>query len=96
MGVPIAVDALVELRDRAATEGDTAAVARTPTAAQFKALFEPRGVLVAGASSHPGKFGFVVMHNLLASGYEGRVFGSNLQREVVLRFPNWVLTSIRV
>ena len=83
-GVPIAVDALVELRVRAATDGVAAAAAQTPTPAQFKALFEPRGVLVAGASSHPGKFGFVVMHNLLAAGYVGRVFGSNLQREVVL------------
>ena len=83
-GVPIAVDALVELRVRAASDGATAAAAQTPTPAQFKALFEPRGVLVAGASSHPGKFGFVVMHNLLAAGYVGRVFGSNLQREVVL------------
>ena len=25
---------------------------------RFRALFEPRGVVVAGASSHPGKFGF--------------------------------------
>jgi acyl-CoA synthetase (NDP forming) len=83
-GVPIAVDALVELRDRAPSDGATAAAARTPTLAQFKALFEPRGVLVAGASSHPGKFGFVVMHNLLASGFAGRVFGTNLQAEEVL------------
>ena len=83
-GVPIAVDALVELCDRAVDDGATTGAARTPSRAQFKALFEPRGVLVAGASSHPGKFGFVVMHNLLASGYEGQVFASNLQREVVL------------
>ena len=52
---------------------DGAARARpTPTAEQFRALFEPRGVLVAGASTHPGKFGFVSLHNLLASGYAGR------------------------
>ncbi len=25
----------------------------------FRALFEPRAVLVAGVSTHPGKFGFV-------------------------------------
>ena len=41
-------------------------------------------MLVAGASTHPGKFGFVVLHNLLASGYEGAVFGTNLQGEEVL------------
>ena len=37
----------------------------------------PRGVLVAGASTHPGKFGFVSLHNILACGYEGKVFATN-------------------
>ncbi len=55
-----------------------------PTADQFRALFEPRGVLIAGASTHPGKFGFVSLHNLLASGYEGRVFATNLEGSPVL------------
>ena len=32
----------------------------------------PRGVLVAGASTHPGKFGFVSLHNILACGYAGQ------------------------
>jgi acyl-CoA synthetase (NDP forming) len=44
---------------------------------RFRALFEPRGVLVAGASTHPGKFGFVSLHNILACGYEGKVFATN-------------------
>ena len=51
---------------------------------QFRALFEPRGVVIVGASTHPGKFGFVALHNLLASGYEGNVFGTNLDAETVL------------
>ncbi|MGY6499579.1 MAG: acetate--CoA ligase family protein [Acidimicrobiales bacterium] len=55
-----------------------------PTTEQFRALFEPRGVVVAGASSHPGKFGFVSLHNLLAAGYQGKVFATNLQGESVL------------
>jgi acyl-CoA synthetase (NDP forming) len=55
-----------------------------PTMEQFRALFEPRGVVVAGASTHPGKFGFVSLHNLLASGYGGRVFATNLAGETVL------------
>ena len=33
---------------------------------------------------HPGKFGFVSLHNLLASGYAGGVFGTNLKGEEVL------------
>ncbi|HEV7685087.1 MAG TPA: CoA-binding protein [Acidimicrobiia bacterium] len=40
-------------------------------------LFQPRGVIVVGASSHPAKFGFVALHNLLAAGFAGRVFAVN-------------------
>ncbi|MFM7068130.1 MAG: hypothetical protein ACKOYM_01600, partial [Actinomycetes bacterium] len=58
--------------------------ATPPTDGQMRALFEPRGVIVAGASSHPGKFGFVTLHNLLASGYEGSVAATNLDRISVL------------
>ena len=77
----VAVDALVEIGERVTNESTV----RPPyTDAQFKALFEPRGVLVTGASTHPGKFGFVSLHNILASGYNGAVFGTNLQGEEVL------------
>ena len=48
------------------------------------ALFEPRGVIVAGASSHPGKFGFVALHNILAAGYTGKVGATNLEGTPVL------------
>ncbi len=47
------------------------------TRAQFDALFEPRGVLVTGASTHPGKFGFVALHNILACGYRGAVYATS-------------------
>ena len=80
-GSIIAVDALVEIADSAAP---TTGRRKRPTDEQFRALFEPRGVLIAGASSHPGKFGFVSLHNLLASGYKGSVFATNLQGERVL------------
>lgn len=50
----------------------------------FQALFEPRGVLVAGVSSHPGKFGFVSLHNILASGYAGAVYGTSREAGEVL------------
>ncbi len=55
-----------------------------PTSEQFRALFEPRGVIVAGASTHPGKFGFVCLHNILSAGYEGRVFATNRDGAEVL------------
>lgn len=53
----------------------------------FDALFEPRGVLVAGVSTHPGKFGFVSLHNILASGYEGRIYGTSREAGEVLGVP---------
>jgi acetyltransferase len=55
--------------------------------ALFAALFEPRGVLIAGVSTHPGKFGFVSLHNILASGYQGRVVGSSREAGEVLGVP---------
>ena len=51
---------------------------------RFRTLFEPRGVLVAGVSSHPAKFGFVALHNILSTGYEGEVYGTNLEGGDVL------------
>jgi len=76
-GRPVAVDALVEVAEPAAL-----AKARTPAAPpadaqlleRFAPLFHPRGIAVAGVSSHPGKFGFVAYHNLLRFGYEGALF----------------------
>ena len=81
-GCLVAVDGLVEL----GADGDAprATSRPRPSAAQFRALFDPRGVLVTGASTHPGKFGFVSLHNLLAAGYAGGVYGTNLKGEEVL------------
>lgn len=50
----------------------------------WEALFEPRGVIVAGASPHPGRFGTVALHNLLAAGYAGRVFATSREGGEVL------------
>ena len=80
-GIPIAVDALVELGE---SEDAHPPMRPRPDDDRFRALFEPKGVLVTGASTHPGKFGFVSLHNLLASGYKGRVFATNLHGEEVL------------
>ena len=56
----------------------------TAPTARFDALFEPRGVVVAGASSHPGKFGFVALHNILRHGYRGAVFATNREGGEIL------------
>ncbi|MFM8810728.1 MAG: acetate--CoA ligase family protein [Actinomycetota bacterium] len=47
-------------------------------------LFNPRGVCIVGASTHPGKFGFVALHNLLASGFRGRVIAIGRGADVYL------------
>jgi acetyltransferase len=84
-GLPIAVDALVELADEAAvTASAGAAPRRIIDGRRFDALFDPKGVIVAGASTHPGKFGFVSLHNLLAAGYEGNVLATNREGSEVL------------
>ncbi|MEE9278436.1 MAG: CoA-binding protein, partial [Dehalococcoidia bacterium] len=55
-----------------------------PGAHPLTPLFEPRGVIVAGASPHPGRFGTVVLHNLLRSKYQGRVFATSREGGDVL------------
>jgi acetyltransferase len=41
---------------------------------RLRPLFFPRGVVMTGVASHPGKFGAVAFHNLLRFGYRGAVF----------------------
>jgi acetyltransferase len=61
----------------------------------FTALFDPRAIVVAGASTHPGKFGFVALHNILSCGYTGEVFATNRERAEVLGRPTFAdLTEI--
>jgi acetyltransferase len=55
-----------------------------PNSKHFAALFNPRAIVVIGASSHPGKFGFVSLHNALANQFAGGVYATNLQRENIL------------
>jgi acyl-CoA synthetase (NDP forming) len=88
-GLPVAVDALVELDPAAGPPPPAPAV---PSDAElldrYRPLFHPRGVAVAGASTHPGKFGFVALHNLLRFGYDGEVFPINREGSAVLGRPS--------
>lgn len=71
---PVAVDALVEIGE-AATQADTPEpLSDDALRERFRPLFHPRGIVVAGVSGHPGKFGFVTLHNLLRYGFEGEIF----------------------
>jgi acetyltransferase len=62
------------------------------SAKDLRPLFDPKGIVVAGASTHPGKFGFVALHNILANGYGGKVFATNTKGESVLSIDSF--TSI--
>ena len=86
-GLPVAVDALVEVDPSSAPPAAAPVrVAFDPATVieRFSPLFHPRGVVVAGVSSHPGKFGSVAFHNLLRFGYRGAVFPVNREGAEVL------------
>jgi acetyltransferase len=72
---PIAVDALVEIGEApAAEDAPTEPLSDEAIRERFRPLFHPRGIAVAGVSGHPGKFGFVTLHNLLRFDYAGEIF----------------------
>lgn len=39
----------------------------------FEKLFNPKRIAFIGASSNPGKWGFMILHHLIMGGYEGEV-----------------------
>lgn len=87
-GQPIAVDALVELGPAAAEASQRTSLSDEELLARFRPLFHPRGIIVAGASTHPGKFGFVTLHNLRAMGYAGELFAVNREGAEILGEPS--------
>jgi acetyltransferase len=87
-GRPVAVDALVELDpDAPAPPEPPAPRSDEAVLERLRPLFQPRGVVVAGVSTHPGKFGFVAYHNLLRYGYEGKLFPVNREGAEILGRP---------
>ncbi|MFT5694864.1 MAG: acyl-CoA synthetase (NDP forming), partial [Myxococcota bacterium] len=74
---PIAVDALVELcedQKAGSVVNPSEMLSDDAILERFRPLFYPRGVVVAGVSGHPGKFGFATLHHLKRFGYEGKLF----------------------
>jgi acetyltransferase len=87
-GRPVAVDALVELDPEA--EPPAPAPAPRPAAEileRFRPLFHPRGIVISGVSTHPGKFGFAAFHNLLRCGYKGELYPLSRDGAEVLGRP---------
>ena len=90
-GKPVAVDGLVEIGPSQRGLAVTPAVSRSAEEirARFRPLFHPRGIVVTGASSHPGKFGFVTLHNLRRFGYQGDIFPINREGADILDAPTY-------
>jgi acyl-CoA synthetase (NDP forming) len=55
---------------------------------RFRPLFYPRGIVIPGVSSHPGKFGFAALHNLLCHGFDGELFPVHREGATVLDRPS--------
>ena len=89
-GSLVAVDALVEVLSTAelpttATTATTKSnIQMSAQFTQYDSLFSPRAIVVVGASSHPGKFGFVSLHNILSNKFAGKVYATNLAGEAIL------------
>jgi acyl-CoA synthetase (NDP forming) len=56
---------------------------------RFRPLFYPHGIVITGVSAHPGKFGSVAYHNLLACGYTGELFPINRERAICFGRPTY-------
>lgn len=53
----------------------------------FKSVFKPGSVAVIGASSTFLKWGHMILTNILAGGYEGRVFPVNQKEDLICGLP---------
>ena len=56
---------------------------------RLRPLFHPRGIVVTGVSTHPGKFGSVAYHNLMANGYAGELFPINREGATCFGRPTY-------
>jgi len=90
-GRPVVVDALVELGGDAGGTSAGSGTKRTEREVRDRLdpLFHPKGIIVTGVSEHPGKFGTVAYHNILACGYEGAMFPINRDGAEILERPSY-------
>jgi len=51
---------------------------------KFEPLFEPRSVVLLGASKDPKKWGFIILANLIDGGFRGRIYPVNPREEEIL------------
>ena len=51
------------------------------------AIFSPRSIAVVGASRHPGKIGYELVHNLVINEYKGRIYPVNPNAQAIHGLP---------
>ena len=85
-GSLVAVDALVTLGGSAdhSKQAKPEELAKSRNLDQF---FQPDSVVIVGASSTPGKAGYVVVQNILANGYSGELYLVNPKGGEILGMP---------
>jgi acetyltransferase len=86
---PVAVDALVVLEPGAQPSPPERPAPQVDVRERFHPLFYPRGIVIAGVSNHPGKFGFVAYHNLLRFGFRGELFPVHREGSEILGRPSY-------
>ena len=86
----VAADALVVL-DPAGAMGpaDAAGGGDAAAARDLSAVFAPRSIAVVGASDDAAKWGGSVLQNLIAGGYEGRLYPVNPKVSSIFGLPAW-------
>ncbi len=50
-------------------------------------IFSPKSIAVVGASRHPGKIGYELIHNLIINEYKGRVYPVNPKADAIHGLP---------
>jgi acyl-CoA synthetase (NDP forming) len=85
-GTLVAVDALVVLQGEGARQPASTG-AEVTAIKDLTPFFEPGRVAIIGASGVPGKPGHEVVRNILANGYEGRLYLVNPQAQEILGLP---------
>jgi acyl-CoA synthetase (NDP forming) len=85
-GKPVAVDALVTLggSNNQLFQRQPEELTASKDLPQF---FEPDSVAIIGASSTPGKAGYVVIRNILDNGYTGKLYPVNPKGGEILGMP---------
>ena len=49
----------------------------------LRSFFNPKSVAIVGASRQPGKVGYEILSNMVASGFEGKIFPVNRSADVI-------------